>query len=245
MRPLRSALLVFAFALLAGCSSPDPVEEPPPQAAASDASPAAAAEPEPAAKPAKKRKRRRTRSGYTKRADKSKEIPAGHVYLGVLKKADLKTQVLPAVSTQAGVVIVWHGEPRSLTITLKRALPWLEAMDLICRFTDTHLVRAYTGRYELRDRYVGELNSDGIELKGGGASKGGAGGSSTKGGAGGKSSTRPKGGSSSGGGSTSSGQSSGGDAYRGTYDPATGARPPNEAKGILQGMGTRNSGPRK
>ncbi|MBL4845699.1 MAG: hypothetical protein JKY65_09245 [Planctomycetes bacterium] len=242
--------LALTLTLLAGCAGSDPVEEAPPQASASET---AEAKPQQKKKAKKRRKRVRTKKGRSKRKQReARAIPEGHVYLA-FTKADLKTQVLPVVSAQAGVEIVWRGDARRVHLPLKRTLPWLDAMDLICRFSDTHLVRAYTGRYELRDGYQGQLSSEGITTSGGSGGSAGSGGSSagSSGSQGGATASKARKGSrgrssrgttSSSSGTASSASTSTAGAYKGTYDPRTGVRPPNEAKAILQGMGTRNSG---
>jgi predicted small lipoprotein YifL len=233
---MRHLLLLLSLFALAACSSEEPTPEPAPEVAAA---PAPQAQPKPKAKPkAEKRRRRRTRKG--KRGKRRKRptlsVPEGHLYLA-FNKADLKSQVLPAIEAQAGVKITWLGSRRQITLPLKRSLPFAEAMDLICRFSDTHLVRAYSGRYELRDGYQGQLDSEGLTLD---TSGGASGGSSRKKGkrARGRPVARGK--------ARRKGRapSSSNDGWRDTYDAAAGRRTGNQAKGILRDMGTRSTGNR-
>lgn len=232
---MRHLLLVLSLSLLAACSSEEPAPEPAPEVVAAEAAPAPQANQKPKPK-AKRKRRRRTRKGKGKRRKRPpKRIPEGHVYVA-FHKADLKSQVLPVIESQAGIKITWLGSRRQINLPLKRTLPFAEAMDLICRFSDTHLVRAYSGRYELRDGYQGQLDSSGLTLDsggGGGSSSSKRRGSSSRPKARGKSRT-PRG-----------AASSSNDGWRETHDAAVQRRSGNQARDILQGMGTRNSGPRR
>ena len=80
----------------------------------------------------------------------SVRLPEGHVAFA-FRGADLETQVLPAFADQAGVQIIWQGEPRSLTLRLTQPTPWPDALDLVCQFTKTHATRDWQGRLILRD----------------------------------------------------------------------------------------------
>tara|TARA_R110002072_G_scaffold202998_1_gene360961 strand:- start:43 stop:744 length:702 start_codon:yes stop_codon:yes gene_type:complete len=231
---MRYLFLVLSLSLLAACSSEEPTPEPAPEVAALPAEPAPAAKPK-SKKRRTKNRRRRTKKGVKKRTKRpAQEIPDGHLYLA-FNKADLKTQVLPAIESQAGIKITWLGTRRQVNLSLKRSLPFAEAMDLICRFSDTHLVRAYSGRYELRDGYKGQLESEGLTLDtgksgGGAASKGGKSGTS-------KPARRPV--------ARGKARPSGKGAAKGsTPDPTTGRRSGHEAKGILQDLGTNSTGRR-
>jgi len=237
---MRYLLLVLSLSLLAGCSSEEPAPEPAPEVAVVPAESAPAAKPKKKTK-TKKKRRRRTKKGLKKKRKRpAKSIPEGHVYLS-FNKADLKTQVLPAIERQVGITITWLGSRRQVSLQLKRSLPFTEAMDLICRFSDTHLVKAYSGRYELRDGYQGQLESDGLTLdtsNSSGSSKRGK----AKGKGASKAARRPVARKKARSPSKTSGSSN--DGWRDTYDAAAGRRSGSEAKGILRDLGTRSTGKR-
>ena len=146
---------------------------------------------------------------------------------------------MPAIESQVGIKITWLGTRRQVSLSLKRSLPFAEAMDLICRFSDTHLVKAYSGRYELRDGYKGQLESEGLTLDTGNSGGGAVSKSGKSAGKGGKSKSarRPV--------ARGKARPSGKGAAKGsTPDPTTGRRSGHEAKGILQDLGTTSTGRR-
>lgn len=238
---MRALILSFLCALLLlGCSSEEPAPEP--EIAATSAAP----EPKAARKKTKrKRMRHRTKQkGKRRKKRPAQAVPEGHIYLN-LRNADLKTQVLPLLENQKKVEIVWLGGPRTVNLPLKRTLPWEEAVDLVCRFSDTHLVRVYTGRYELRDGYKGQLESDGVVIaEGTSSNRGGVGSAKSR-----KTrktrktrSTRPaKRGKSRAKSAKRGAPSSGNDGWRQTHDAAKNRRSGNEAKDLLNRMGTRST----
>lgn len=195
-------------------------------------------EPEAAPQATKKKRGRRKRRATKQPPKQEGFLPRGHVLFDV-KKADLKTQVLPLFFRQAGVEIKWSGPPRAVTMRLLKPVHWRDALSLVCRFSDTHLVRDYTGRWVLRDGWSGDLDGNIPEEKGGpppsstGANVA-ARRSSTSGGA-------------SGGGARSPARSSSGSAPSGAQtwqnnygggDNAAG----RTARGLLKGTTTRHSG---
>lgn len=224
---MRQLLLVLSLTLLAACSSEEPAPEPAPEVAAVPAKSAAKPKPQ-------KKRRRRTRKGVKKRRQRpARAIPEGHVYLA-FSKADLKTQVLPVIEAQVGITITWLGSRRQVNLPLKRSLPFTEAMDLVCRFSDTHLVKSYSGRYELRDGYQGQLESEGLTLdtsKSSGSSKRASNSSRAP-----AARSKPR--------ARGKAPSPSNDGWRDTYDAAAGRRSGSEARGILRDMGTRSTGKR-
>lgn len=129
----RSALLVVAL-LLAGCAS---TEEPARSAPPPPVDDAAAPPPSP-----------------PRRSDQ---------VLFSVTQADLATQVLPLFEQQVGVVIRWHGDPRTVTLRLTQPLHWEEALELVCQFTRTHPMRDYQGRIVLKDGWGGDLGDGDLE----------------------------------------------------------------------------------
>lgn len=84
------------------------------------------------------------------------ERPAGTVLFSV-EDADLSGDVLPLFEQQVGVRISYVGPARTVSLRLTQPLDWEHALDLVCRFTGTHLARDYKGELELRSRFGGKL----------------------------------------------------------------------------------------
>ena len=203
------SLTLLAVALGPGCASEPAAPEPAPAATAKA----------PARKPAPQRPR---------------GLREGQVLFSVAS-ADLRGEVLPLFESQAGVKIIWEGPPKQVSVRLSAPLDWELAMDLVCRFTRTHLTKDYRGRYVLKEGWGGDLGggetltgvrrSGAAPAAGGGASR--AGGGASGGGASG--------------GATSS------ETYDGSY--GTGGNPDaysggQTARDLLKGTTTRSSGGR-
>jgi len=90
---------------------------------------------------------------------RSREIPAGKVLFSV-QDADLMTEILPLIEEQAGVSIRYRGKPRSVSLRLVEPIGWEEAIELVNRFTKTHLTRDYQGRFVLKSKYGGEPDEE-------------------------------------------------------------------------------------
>lgn len=205
-------LFVASVALsLAACSSSEPGPDEPAPAAA---------------RPAEVAKPRRP-----------KGLPEGHVQFS-LTDADLKADVLPLFRAQVGVAITWDGDPREVrNLRLAQPVEWQAALDLVCRYTRTHLTRNYKGEYVLKDGYGGDLDGGLVGGDVGGGSRGSSGGGSSGG--------RSAGGSA--GGGAAGGGSGGAETFNGSY--GTGGAPSaysggDTARQLLQGTTTRNSGRR-
>ena len=178
---------------------------------------------------------------------KKRGMPPGHVHFSV-RKADLKTEVLPYFARQAGVRVRWNGAPREVrSLSFAKPIHWRTAMDLLCRFTRTHLTKDYQGRYLLKEGWGGhkepalERNKPGDTQTPPGLSRRGSSGSSSSGSS---SSGRSSAGSSSSSGSSPSSSGSGRATYSGSYgkgkqDAYSGGK---RARSLLKGVGTRNSG---
>ncbi len=196
-------------------------------------------EPEAAPQTTSSKRKRRKRRAAKPPPKAPRDIPAGHVLFDV-KRADLKTQVLPIFLSQAGVEIKWGGPPREVTMRLLKPVHWRDALSLVCRFSDTHLVRDYTGRWVLREGWSGDLDGDIPEEKGGTPPSSSGGGVAARGRAGGGSSAG-SGSSSSRSSGSSAGNSGGKPTWENTYgggDNAAG----RTARGLLKGTTTRHSG---
>ena len=194
-------------------------------------------EPEAAPQTTSTKRKRRKRRAAKPEPKKTGYLPQGHVLFDV-KRADLKTQVLPLFLNQAGVEIKWGGPPREVTMRLLKPVHWRDALSLVCRFSDTHLVRDYTGRWVLRDGWSGDLDGNIPEEKGGpppsptGANVA-ARRSSTSGGASGGGARPAR--------SSSGSAPSGAQTWQNNYgggDNAAG----RTARGLLKGTTTRHSG---
>lgn len=95
-------------------------------------------------------------------SSKSVRLPPGHVAFA-FEDADLETHVLPLFERQAGVVILWEGEPRTLSLRLTNPTPWQNALDLVCQFTRTHATRDWQGRLILKDGWHGRPTSETLD----------------------------------------------------------------------------------
>ncbi len=210
--------------VLAGCAA-EPKAEP--------AAPAATSGGEAAAAPAP---RRRTRVSKPR----VRGLPPGHVLFSV-EDGDLARDVLPLFASQADVAVRWLGPPRKVSLRLTQPVSWQSAMNLVCRFTRTHLTRDHQGRLELRDGWGGELASDDLDLGGVQVTGGGGGGSGRAPARGSSSATAASSstsgrGSSQGGGATST--------YDNTYGGGVDNPSGRTARKLLEGTTTRRSGGR-
>lgn len=216
----RGALLaVLALPLVAsGCGSSEPKDD-----GVIKPAPAKAADDKPIAKPAEPEQ---LESITIKKGDKKNPEAAyldkpdpGNVSID-FKNVDLARVALPLFSKQSGVIVEYGGPPKNVSSLRLVNAPWRDALDYICRFTQTHCVASQVrGRIELKLGYSDskpfldkfDPNRRDVELSGGAdaaaearltgiqANRGGgsAGGGSTGGGAtgassGGSSSTSPE-----------------------------------------------------
>ncbi len=74
-----------------------------------------------------------------------------------LRQADLTSEVLPLIERQAGVKVRYSGPPKTVDLRLVRPLDWEAALELIGKFTGTHLATDYQGRFVLKPKNGGEL----------------------------------------------------------------------------------------
>lgn len=74
-----------------------------------------------------------------------------------VRDADLATEVLPLFERQVGIRIEYDGPARKVTLPLVRPLDWELALELVCQFTDTHLVEDFKGRLVIEEGWVGRL----------------------------------------------------------------------------------------
>ena len=74
-----------------------------------------------------------------------------------VRGADLAGEVLPLFKAQVGLEITYDGPPRAVTLPLVQPVPWEAALELVCQFTDTHLVRDHRDRLRLEDGWAGRL----------------------------------------------------------------------------------------
>lgn len=101
----------------------------------------------------KKKKKRKKKTTTTRLQNKVRTVQFK------VKRVGLRAVVLPLFEEQAGVKIKWNGEERQLSLRLTSPMPWRDALDLVCRFTNTHLTEDYRGRLILKDRYGGTLGN--------------------------------------------------------------------------------------
>ena len=72
-----------------------------------------------------------------------------------LKNASLSDIVLPLFSRQAGIVIEYGGPPRKVDRLRLNDVPWRDALGILCRFTQTHVLHSQIpGRLELKLGYA-------------------------------------------------------------------------------------------
>lgn len=197
-------------------------------------------EPEAAPQTTSTKRKRRKRRAAKPEPKKTGYLPRGHVVFDV-KRADLKTQVLPLFLDQAGVEIKWGGPPREVTMRLLKPVHWRDALSLVCRFSDTHLVRDYTGRWVLRDGWSGDLDGEIPEEKGGPPASN-SGGVAARGGGRSSGSSGSSRGATSSGSSRSSSNNSGKQTWENTYGGGSDNAAGRTARGLLQGTTTRHSG---
>lgn len=84
----------------------------------------------------------------------------GEVLLN-LRQADLTSEVLPLIERQVGVKVRYSGPPKTVDLRLVRPLDWEAAVDLIGKFTGTHLATDYQGRFILKPKNGGDLPEPG------------------------------------------------------------------------------------
>ena len=102
----------------------------------------------------KKKKKKRTKRTVTRvQVDKVRTVKFK------VKNVGLREVVLPLFEKQAGVKIKWNGEERQLSLRLTNPMPWRDALNLVCQFTNTHLAEDYRGRLILKDHYGGTLGN--------------------------------------------------------------------------------------
>lgn len=83
------------------------------------------------------------------------ELGPGEVYFK-FDEADLTTDVLPTLQDQAGIRVRYRGPARAVTLRLTAPMHWEQALNLIARFSNTHLKRGAQGKLELRNRFGGK-----------------------------------------------------------------------------------------
>lgn len=93
------------------------------------------------------------------------ERGAGEVYFK-FDEADLTTEVLPLLNRQVGLRVRYRGPARAVTLRLTAPMHWKQALDLIARFSNTHLKRGADGKLELRNRYGGKAEGKYDDLDG-------------------------------------------------------------------------------
>lgn len=93
------------------------------------------------------------------------ELGPGEVYFK-FDEADLTTDVLPLFQSQVGLRIRYRGPARAVTLRLTAPMRWEQALDLVARFSNTHLKRGANGKLELRNRFGGKSESRYDDLDG-------------------------------------------------------------------------------
>ncbi|HBP19441.1 MAG TPA: hypothetical protein DEA08_16835, partial [Planctomycetes bacterium] len=93
------------------------------------------------------------------------ELGPGEVFFR-FDEADLTTEVLPLIRQQVGLRVRYRGPARAVTLRLTAPMHWEQALELIARFSNTHLKRGAKGKLELRNRYGGKTEGKYDDLDG-------------------------------------------------------------------------------
>src|SRR5579872_219884 len=155
---MKKIALVLPFLFL-GCTGPEKAREPQPQP---QLQPQPQPQPDPTTNANNTAPQEETATITIKKGDKRNpeasykgDPPPGQVCFD-FERVDLEKVALPLFSRQAGVTIDYGSKTRkTLSLRFNQPVPWRDALALICKFTDTHIIRSQIpGRLEMKDGYA-------------------------------------------------------------------------------------------